>query len=309
MSETKQSSCNLGSCTEKTTETSPSNAPHVKSSIDIATAQLDKPLTKTSSTPTPTPISTPMLFWSQDPNVLFQPAHILEFFPTETMTYNQKLNAITRTVIVLTLLSFVFTRNIRLLAVAAFTMLAIFLLYFAHQRASPASDDEMEPFDLPASQIKPAAPFRGGGNLVNDPSLEQLGDRRPKTVMHTGFLPTAVDNPLGNVLITDYEFNPARPPAEPAYVDEVANNILNTTKQTIAKNNPGQPGIIDKLFNDLADQFDFEQSMRPFYATANTMIPNDQTGFAEFCYGNMVSCKEGNQFACARNGPPRYHHQ
>jgi hypothetical protein len=30
-------------------------------------------------------------------------------------------------------------------------------------------------------------------------------------------------------------------------------------------------------------------------------IPNDQGAFAEFCYGSMISCKEGNNFACARN--------
>ena len=38
-----------------------------------------------------------------------------------------------------------------------------------------------------------------------------------------------------------------------------------------------QPDIESKLFKDLGDNFDFEQSMRPFYATANTKVPNDQT--------------------------------
>ena len=33
-------------------------------------------------------------FWSVNPNVLFQHEYMLEFFPVETMTYEQKLNAI-----------------------------------------------------------------------------------------------------------------------------------------------------------------------------------------------------------------------
>ena len=40
-------------------------------------------------------------FWSDNPNVLLQPKYIVEFFPVDSMTYNQKLNAVTRTVIVL----------------------------------------------------------------------------------------------------------------------------------------------------------------------------------------------------------------
>ena len=56
-----------------------------------------------------------------------------------------------------------------------------------------------------------------------------------------------------------------------------------------------------KLFKDLGDQYIFEQSLRPFNSTSSTTIPNDQGAFADFCYGSMVSCKEGNMFACARN--------
>jgi hypothetical protein len=267
------------------------------------------PISTSTSTSISTDASTlPILFWSQDPNVLFQPAHILEFFPTETMTYNQKLNAITRTVIVLTLISFLFTRNTRLLGIAAFTLLAIYLLYFAHQRTGSSQTEPFKPNSVQSNDSEVMkSDFIGGGRFVADPNVAIPGDQSRKTVLHTGFLPTTSDNPLGNVLVTDYEFDPTRPPAQPAYNETVSNDILQKTKQMIARNNPGQPDIVDKLFGDLGDEFVFEQSMQPFYATANTMIPNDQAGFAQFCYGSMVSCKEGDRFACGRNGPPRYH--
>jgi len=50
----------------------------------------------------------------------------------------------------------------------------------------------------------------------------------------------------------------------------------------------------------------FDRSMVQFNATANTTIPNDQKSFAEFCYGDMISCKEGNALACTRSAPPNW---
>jgi hypothetical protein len=58
-----------------------------------------------------------------------------------------------------------------------------------------------------------------------------------------------------------------------------------------------------KLFADLGDKYEFDDSMRMFYTTPNTMIPNDQKGFAEFCFGDMISCKQGNEMACQRFNP------
>ena len=90
-------------------------------------------------------------------------------------------------------------------------------------------------------------------------------------------------------------------PAAPSFNTNVNNDILIQSKQLVSEANPDQPDISDKLFKDLGDQFVFEQSLMPFNSTPNTTIPNDQQAFAEFCYGSMISCKEGNQFACARN--------
>jgi hypothetical protein len=47
----------------------------------------------------------------------------------------------------------------------------------------------------------------------------------------------------------------------------------------------------------------FDHSMRNFYTNPSTTIPNDQEGFANFCFGDMISAKEGNEFALGRNMP------
>jgi len=39
--------------------------------------------------------------------------------------------------------------------------------------------------------------------------------------------------------------------------------------------------------------------MRQFSSTANTRIVNDQGAFAQFLYGNMPSCKDGDVMKCS----------
>ena len=69
-------------------------------------------------------------FWSNDPNVLLQQKYITEFFPMDSMTFEQKLNAVSRTVIVLGLLSFAYSRKVQILGITALSLFLIFLMYF-----------------------------------------------------------------------------------------------------------------------------------------------------------------------------------
>ena len=108
-------------------------------------------------------------------------------------------------------------------------------------------------------------------------------------------------NPFSNVLISDYDYNVNKKPAPPTFNKNVSGDVLAQAKQLVIDANGDQPEVVDKLFKDLGEQYVFEQSLRPFYSNPSTTIPNDQQAFAEFCYGSMVSCKEGNKFACARN--------
>ena len=108
-------------------------------------------------------------------------------------------------------------------------------------------------------------------------------------------------NPFSNVLMTDYDYNPDKKPAPPSFNQNVNEEILTSAKKMVQEINHDQPNIQDKLFRSLGEEMVFEQSLRPFHSTSSTTIPNDQQAFAEFCYGSMISCKEGNQFDCARN--------
>jgi len=224
--------------------------------------------------------NTTIPFWSQDPNVLLHRDYIFEFFPVDTMSYNQRLNAVTRMVILLTALSFIVTQNVRILIIAGITIFAIYLLHVHQEREAAKEKKRREAFESPALTY-----------------LDQNGVDRPSNA----FTAPDSNNPFSNVLVPDIQYNPTKKPAPPAYNENVAKDILTQAKQMVVEANPGQPNIADKLFQDLGNEFVFEQSMRPFHSNPATTIPNDQGAFADFCYGSMVSCKEGNLFACARN--------
>jgi Ca2+/Na+ antiporter len=232
-----------------------------------------------------------ILFWSEDPNILFKSEYLFEFFPIESMTYEQKMNSISRLIIFLTIIAFIFTRNIRLLLIATIILASIFLLYtyqkkeeIKKENLSNSEEDEIEPF----------------GNRA----LEILGQKNIKIPENVFDEPTSA-NPFSNVLMSDYDYNPNKKPAAPCYNEKVNNDILGQAKQLVIDANPDQPNIADKLFKSLGDQLEFEQSLRPFHSTPSTTIPNDQSAFADFCFGSMISNKEGNLFSAARN-LPRY---
>ena len=222
-------------------------------------------------------------FWGYNPNVILQTDYIFEFFPVETMTYEQKLNAISRGVVILGIVGFLLTRNIRVLIVSVLTLVSIFLFNLHTERENEKKKKVIEEkFENPADTVLKSA------SVLRDVNV---------------FEPPDSSNPFGNALVTDYEYNPNKKPAPPAFNSGISDQILDKAKTLVKELNPDQPDISDKLFKDLGEQYVFEQSLRQFTSNPSTTVVNDQTGFADFCYGSMTSCKDGNLFSCARNLP------
>ena len=61
-------------------------------------------------------------FWSNDPLVLFNKEYIFELWPTTNMCYEQKLNAISRLIILITILGYILTMSQRVLVVGILTL-------------------------------------------------------------------------------------------------------------------------------------------------------------------------------------------
>lgn len=201
-------------------------------------------------------------FWLYDPKILFDKEYINEFWPENEHKFARKLNALTRLIFVLTLGIFALSNNVKLLFVGLFSILAIVFMFFVNK------NKQKEGF----SEIKEKL-SRNSEDVVQ---YEEVNHK----------------NPLSNVLVTDILDKPNRKPAPPSYTKINTDIINNNTKDTIEKLNPEIDNLKSKLFNDLGDQYQFDTSMRSFYSTANTIIPNDQKGFADFCYGNLPSRKQ-----------------
>ena len=82
----------------------------------------------------------------------------------------------------------------------------------------------------------------------------------------------SVTNPFANVLIGD---EPNRNHACP--IDDVEKDVTNKFNSTVIKSE--------------FDIYDNQNSQRQFYSNPNTSIPNDQTGFANWLYGQDEVCK------------------
>ena len=126
-------------------------------------------------------------FWAEDPNILFHQKYMFEFFPVSNMSYQQKLNAITRTVILLVLFSFGYSNNIRILIIGMITLLAIFTLHHFHIKDKMKREmDKWNPLiQIPFSQEKVEDTITKFACVVDSiesrefkpPSLQKLQDR------------------------------------------------------------------------------------------------------------------------------------
>lgn len=219
-------------------------------------------------------------FWLNNPTILLDGDSVTQVWPTPDMNVNQKMNAITRLVLLLSVLGYLVTENSRIIITCLATLVAIIILQYTQKES------------VSKKELREAV--KEGFETLNAGQLAAINYTRPSDT-----------NPLMNVLLPEIHDNPSRPAAEPAFNPIVEKNINKKTQQFVVNQFDNKQGIDQRLFKDLGDQFEFDKSMHQWYATPSTTIPNDQKSFAEFCYGDMKSCKEGDSLACTQQMPPR----
>ena len=224
-------------------------------------------------------------FWTKDPTILFNSEHISKLLPQSNMTTEEKLNSITRLVIILTILGYLITQTIKIVVTGLIIIGVIIFLYSLKENKQKQKITSLDGTD--------------NGKVKDNFSNMKIYD----TIKSQNIFTTpSENNPMMNVLLTEIADDPLRKGAAPSYQPGVEEDINKKTQKFITSEF-NDPEIDEKLFRDLGDAFEFDRSMRNFYATPNTRIPNDQGTFAEFCYGSMISCKENNGLACMRDNP------
>jgi hypothetical protein len=228
-------------------------------------------------------------FWINDPSILFNKDYIFELWPSPNMCYEQKLNAISRLILLLTILGYILTKSYKIVVVGLLTMIGIFLL-FTTRKEKLTKEMLQEGFLVDGSndyKIKEKNISKVNSTTMNPVTLE--------TVLKTKFKEGNKKNPFSNVLLTEIMDSPERKSAPPAFNPDVDEDITKNVMRSVQRMNSGIDNTNHQLYDSLWDKFDLDQSNRVFYSTANTQVqPGDQASFGKYLYGEMPSSKESN---------------
>ena len=198
-------------------------------------------------------------FWLYDPSILLKKEEMMEFWPREKQSMAEKLNAVTRSILVLTTLGYLSTKSFNILVSGIVTLVVVVALYKSKSH---------ENFDIKNRTMK-------ASKELNELNINELAKKLTK--------PTN-DNPYMNYMPMDYLDKPDKAPALPLF-----NNKVKRLADEAAFSH-----LDPRLLNTLGDAMEYDTFARNFHTMPSTTNPNDQKAFAEFCYGNMKSCKEGD---------------
>jgi len=192
-----------------------------------------------------------MPFWIKDPAILFNQKYISQIWPYDSLSYDEKLNASTRIVILITLLGYILINHIMIIVLGLIVVGSIVIMYMYTKK-----EGMFDPY-----------------YKVNDQPIDE-------------------NNPFGNVLMSDYKYNPNKQDSNPpnSYSPSVEQKINSKVMDFVIQENHDNSDI-HKLFNDTGDHFTFEQNLRQFNSNPSTTIPNNQDNFLKFCYGTLPSEK------------------
>jgi len=221
-------------------------------------------------------------FWTNEPTILFNKEYMFDLWPNSNMNYEQKLNAITRLIILVSILGYILTMSTRILFVGIITLIAIFVLF---KMKNPKLTKEMlnEAFTVQGNEI--TGLFNKNLTTTNPVTLE--------SVLKSEFKEGTKRNPFSNVLLTEIMDEPHRKSAPPSFNPDVDEQITKDVKRSVQFMNPEIKNTSKQLFGDLYEEFNLDQSNRVFFSTANTKVANDQGAFAQFLYNDLkYSAKE-----------------
>ena len=180
--------------------------------------------------------------WFNDPMELFRSNKIAQFWPTMTQTPADRINATTRFIIYGSCIVYLIKRDVRVFILAVMVISVMFFLY------------------------------KGGMVTSTKPRpVEYLDQVYPGESCQ---MPTS-DNPMGNVLLSDYNDQPNRAPA--CDYTSVRPRVQSLLDDTIPYDSGRSRSALPEIQRRAAG--------RQWVTLPPTTIPGDQTGFAEWCYG------------------------
>jgi hypothetical protein len=184
-----------------------------------------------------------MKVWFEDPAQLVNTKKILDFWPNSKQTPEDRINAASRFVIYASCVLFLIRRDLRMFILGMTVLSIIFVMYKMNVIKEPYGDVQTT-------------------SMCQKPTME---------------------NPLGNVLMTDYTDAPNR--LEACYYA--------SEKTLMDKFSGDQVSYDSGRSRSTLPKYQRNAYERQFVTTAVSKIPGDQTEFAEWLYGskNKPMCK------------------
>lgn len=189
-----------------------------------------------------------MKVWFDDPQQLVRADQVNQFWPTSEQTPEDRVNAASRFIIYVCTVIYLIRRDPRIFVLGATVIAVIYVLY----------------------KSRMVKETYGG-------SFEGASCQMPTP-----------DNPMGNVLVTDYSDAPNR--LEACYYPTVKPFVQSYTSDRIPYDSGRSRTAMPKYLRNAME--------RQFVSNPVTKIPGDQTAFAEWLYGpkNGPMCKSDTRF-------------
>src|SRR6056300_1566383 len=187
-----------------------------------------------------------MKAWFDDPKQLIRRDQISQFWPTSDQTPEDRINAASRFIIYITTVVFLIRRDPRIYVLALTVLAVIFVLYKSNMVKNTRS---------------------------NYPTMSGSACQKPTR-----------DNPMANVLMTDYTDAPNR--LEACYYSHPNEFVTEGVPFDSGRSRSSLP------------RFQRNAIDRQFVTAPVSKIPGDQTNFAEWLYGpkNGPMCKSDTRY-------------
>jgi hypothetical protein len=181
--------------------------------------------------------------WIKNPAILFDKNTIIEIWPTQKMCYERKINAMSRLIILLTILGFILTRSVKIVIVGFITLIVIYLFYYQNWNKFNTNDNN-----------KNKEAFSSGNGTANDNTYNPIvninstnsesgvsgesGESGVSGVPLNQFVKDNYQtgtkyNPLSNVLLPEIMDDPTRKSAPPDFNPDVSSDIRQNVKKMV----------------------------------------------------------------------------
>lgn len=230
--------------------------------------------------------------WIDNFKILFKYERLMEFFPVKEQTHEERINAIVRLSLYVSILLVVYHSKAKYFGICVFFLAFSFVVY-RHRPVFNTSID-IQPdmtlqqklaYNLKTEQSKPTL-----NNFTPYINIEKLENTTKNKDISECTKPT-IANPFGNFTMADM-----------MTLDDNGNIV--DKQPACDPNNPEIKELIDESFNnnlykDVSDVFGKTNSQRNYFSMPWTTIVNDQDSFARWLYLSPKTCKE-DQDNCLR---------